>query len=103
MTKYARLLFLITLFVGALITKAVAAQGARSPEAPFAIIPGVTATDIARIREIRKARPDGLIYGMMNSDESFVADDGRVGGFTRLLCERLSRLFGIRFVPALVG
>lgn len=103
MTKYARLVLFITLFLGALVTKAVAAQGAAYPDAPFAAIPGVTATEIAAIREIRKARPAGLIYGMMNSDESFIAEDGRVGGFTRLLCERLSRLFGIKFAPTLVG
>jgi hypothetical protein len=99
MKKYARLLFLITLFMGVLATRVEAAQGATS----LASIRGVTASDIAKIKQIRQARPEGLTYGMMHSDESFIDEDGQIGGFTRLICERLSQLFGIKVVPKLVG
>ncbi len=66
-------------------------------------IPGVSADDIARIEEIRRTRPNGLTYGMLYSDETFITDSGEISGFSRLLCDHLSNLFGIPVTPVISG
>ena len=63
-------------------------------------IPGVTDKEIAAIEEI-KSRRDFFIYGMMLSTETFLNSSGEIGGFTALMCEWLTGLFGIEFVPRL--
>lgn len=68
----------------------------------LANVKGVSAEDIAAIDTIKRDRPDGLIYAMMPSDESFIDADGGVGGFSRLLCKHLSHLLGIPVIPKIV-
>ena len=61
-------------------------------------IPGVTTEEIAAIEAIREeGRP--LTYGMMLSTESFVNYDGEIRGYSALICQWFSELFGITFVP----
>lgn len=69
----------------------------------FSDIPGVTSEDITNIERIRQARPEGLSYAMLFSNEAFVDDCGGIGGFTHLLCAHLSDLFGIKITPVIVG
>ena len=71
-------------------------QTAKSPFATFSDIPGVTAGEIAAIEALKKER-DSFIYGMTISTESFFKDDGSAGGYASMLCEWLSRLFGVKF------
>lgn len=58
-------------------------------------IPGVTVEDRANIESIKRQYPDGLIYGMIYSEEAFITTDGEIGGYTQLVCQRLSSLFGL--------
>jgi signal transduction histidine kinase/DNA-binding response OmpR family regulator len=59
-------------------------------------IPGVTQEDIEAVERLLAERP-GLIYGISESTEAFLRDDGSVGGFVRLFGDRLSELFGFAF------
>jgi signal transduction histidine kinase/CheY-like chemotaxis protein len=76
-----------------------------SPFASFRDIPGVTNDEIAAIEALQQAvlqRENGsLVYGMIQSTETFVDEDGEVGGYTAMICEWLTELFGIKFTPAI--
>jgi len=61
-------------------------------------IPGVTAQEIAAISNIRR-NYEQLVFGTLESTETFTDDDGVMRGFTTLLCDWLSEVFGIPFVP----
>ncbi|MCQ4636109.1 diguanylate cyclase [Anaerovorax odorimutans] len=65
-------------------------------------IPEVTKEEIADIESIKKQNPDGLVYGMIHSEEAFVAGDGEIEGYTRLICQRLSDLFGLKITPRIM-
>jgi PAS domain S-box-containing protein len=69
-----------------------------SPYHSFRDIPGVTAEEIAAIEAIRQ-KTDAFVYGTTPSSESFAGDDGKVSGFTALLCEWMTDMFGIPFRP----
>ena len=61
-------------------------------------IPTVTAEEIDAIESIRSRR-DSFVYAMNYSTETFLDNNGNIGGFTALFCEWLSGLFDIPFVP----
>ncbi|MDR0503277.1 MAG: transporter substrate-binding domain-containing protein, partial [Treponema sp.] len=61
-------------------------------------IPGVTNEEIAAIEAIRQ-QGQPLIFGMQLNTEAFLDFDGEIKGFNVLLCEWLTELFGIPFVP----
>ena len=61
-------------------------------------IPGVTDEQIAEIEAILE-QTDYFIYGMIMSTESFYNVYGELSGFAALVCEWLSGLFGIPFIP----
>ena len=63
-------------------------------------IPGVSAGEIDAI-EALKAAGRVFSYGTIPSTEAFIQDDGLYAGFATALCEHLSGLFGIPFVPEL--
>ncbi len=63
-------------------------------------IPGVTDAEIAAANEVMQ-RHDSFVYGVNLTNEAFVQDDGSIGGFAALFCERLTELFGIPFTPVL--
>ena len=83
-------------------------QAARQPEAlddrflyaSFRDIPGVTNDEIRAIEELQKQRTL-LVYGMPLSTEAFRNENGEIRGYTTLLCEWLTQLFGIQFQPRL--
>ena len=60
-------------------------------------IPGVTQDDIAAI-EALKADVDFFTYGTMLCNEAFERNDGSKSGFSVMLCDMLSEMFGIPFV-----
>ena len=60
-------------------------------------IPGVTEEEISAV-EALKEQFEYFTYGMMYSTESFYNIDGEKNGFTNLVCEWLTGLFGIPFV-----
>ncbi|MCL2479631.1 MAG: transporter substrate-binding domain-containing protein, partial [Treponema sp.] len=63
-------------------------------------IPGVTADELNSVEKLR-AKYGSFVFGSVASTESFYGEDGSVSGFTALLCEWLSGLFDIPFVPQL--
>ena len=65
-------------------------------------IPGVTADEIALIERMKQTRAS-FTYGVTKTTESFIAEDNTVDGFSRLVSERLSGLFGIPFIPRPYG
>ena len=68
----------------------------------FREIPGITDDEIAAV-EALKARGTPLIYAASRSTELFEQRDGTLGGYTVLLCDWLSDLFGISFEPRIMG
>ena len=65
----------------------------------FRDIPGVTGDEITKIQALQK-QYDSFVYGMTPGTESFVVN-GNIGGFSAFVCEWLTGLFDIPFVPAL--
>ena len=68
--------------------------------ASFRDVPGVTQAEIQAIEEL-KASKGSFSYGMSLSTEAFLDENGNISGFTAMLCEWLTDLFGIPFMPAL--
>jgi PAS domain S-box-containing protein len=71
-----------------------------SPFSSFRDIPGVTEEDIAAIETIKKEFTS-LVYGMPMGIEAFKNHNGVIQGFSAHLCEWLTNLFEIPFVPSL--
>ena len=61
-------------------------------------IPGITAAETAEIASLKESRRS-LSFAALASDEIFALSDGRLSGFSVLLCEFLSELFEIPFIP----
>ncbi|MCL2261010.1 MAG: transporter substrate-binding domain-containing protein [Fibromonadales bacterium] len=61
-------------------------------------IPGITDEEIAAIENLR-AQGTPFTYGMLRSTDAFLNENGEIRGYTALLCEWLTKLFGIEFVP----
>ena len=74
----------------------------KKPQYPsFRTVPGVTGDEITAIEELQK-KYSSFVYGSNQTTEAFTKD-GKVGGFSAMLCEWLTELFGIYFKPALFG
>jgi ABC-type amino acid transport substrate-binding protein len=69
-----------------------------SPFASYSDIPGVTAEEIAAIEALQRDYTS-FSFGVNPSTEAFFTEDGKIHGFTTLLCEWLSGLFGIQIQP----
>ncbi|MFP3043209.1 transporter substrate-binding domain-containing protein [Treponema primitia] len=63
-------------------------------------IPGVTREEINVIENVRRSTAI-LIYGMTLSTECFRGEDGNIQGFSVLVCNWLSELFGTKFRPVI--
>ncbi len=62
-------------------------------------LPGITQNIIVEIEKLKIKYPS-FNYGVSLTKEAFLLDDGiTVDGFADLLCQRLTELYGIRFVP----
>ncbi|MDR3020496.1 MAG: transporter substrate-binding domain-containing protein, partial [Treponema sp.] len=66
----------------------------------FRDIPGITEDEISAVEALRE-RYSAFTYGMLVSTEAFPNQDDEIRGYTALLCEWLTELFGIHFVPKL--
>jgi signal transduction histidine kinase/CheY-like chemotaxis protein/HPt (histidine-containing phosphotransfer) domain-containing protein len=63
-------------------------------------IPGITQEEIDAIDALRKSR-NALIFSSVYGTEMFVGEDGRIKGFSALLCRWLSEVFEVPFVPTI--
>ncbi|MCL2693662.1 MAG: ATP-binding protein [Oscillospiraceae bacterium] len=63
-------------------------------------IPGITQAEIDAIDALRRSR-NTLIYSSVYGTEMFVGEDGRIKGFSALVCRWLSEVFEIPFVPTI--
>jgi len=61
-------------------------------------IPGVTDEEIAAIEALR-AQGGTFTYGMLQSTDAFLNENGEIRGYAALLCQWLTELFGIEFIP----
>jgi PAS domain S-box-containing protein len=64
----------------------------------FKDIPGITIEEIQQIENLQQ-KYDYFNYGMLPSTETFINAAGELDGFTVLLCDWLTELFDIPFVP----
>jgi signal transduction histidine kinase/DNA-binding response OmpR family regulator/ABC-type amino acid transport substrate-binding protein len=65
-------------------------------DSSFRDIPGITNDEIKAIEEFQRQNRT-FIYGVSPSTEAFLKEDGKIGGFTALLCDWLSSVFQIEF------
>ena len=70
----------------------------KPPFTSFLDIDGITENEKKAIKELQN-RGISLIYGMTPSTEAFKTDDNKIRGFTALVCEWLTELFDIDFIP----
>jgi PAS domain S-box-containing protein len=63
----------------------------------FRDVPGLTAEDIRDVEELLMRR-DSFSYAMMYSTSAFVNTQGEIRGYSALMCEWLSELFGVPFI-----
>lgn len=61
-------------------------------------IPGVTEEDIAAVEELKQLKTR-FVFGALESTEAFKNREGEADGFVKLLCARMSSLFGITVQP----
>ena len=67
----------------------------------FRDIPGVTEDEITAIEAVISARSEFTCV-VMPSTSCFLTEDGRIAGFSSLMCEWMSDLFGITFKPVML-
>ena len=63
-------------------------------------IPGVTEADIEAIKKIQENYPKFILATMPQNTELFTDEHGELKGYTAMLCEWLTEIFGIPFRPA---
>jgi signal transduction histidine kinase/CheY-like chemotaxis protein len=61
-------------------------------------IPGVTGEEIRAVEELRK-KYDSFTFGALGSTEAFYDKSGEIKGYVALLCEWLTKIFDIPFIP----
>ena len=78
-------------------------DAAVSPFETFRDIPGITEKEIADIERLQAERKDKpFSYAMSHMTESFIKNDGSIGGYAVYVCRWLTELFEIEFVPQIV-
>jgi signal transduction histidine kinase len=73
-------------------------SGNEPPFTSYREIPGITDDEITVIEGFIE-QGVSFVYGTIPSTESFICEDDQISGFTALLCDRLTTLFGIPFIP----
>ena len=77
-----------------------------SPFSSYHDIPGLTEEDIFTIEKLLAQRASSdkpyFTYGMIYSAETFLDEEGEVRGYTALVCQWLSELFGVDFIPSIM-
>jgi signal transduction histidine kinase/CheY-like chemotaxis protein len=100
---------LLLIFFAVIISVSVLAGCANQPIESEAVtvftsfrdIPGVTEEEIAAIEELQRTQ-SSFKYSSTYSTEMFVGEDGKIGGFSAHVCNWLSEIFEIPFVPKII-
>jgi len=66
----------------------------------FREIPGVTEDEIWAVEALRLEN-NSFTYAMTLSNETFIRENGEIGGYSAMFCQWLSELFGIPFIPVI--
>ena len=88
--------FFVTMFPGCEKTDVGMRKDGMPRYASFRDIPGVTEDEINAVEELQK-KYDFFVYGSNPATEAFVDKNGKISGFSAMICEWLSELFSIRF------
>ncbi|MDR0885399.1 MAG: transporter substrate-binding domain-containing protein [Clostridiales Family XIII bacterium] len=66
-------------------------------------IPDISKEELAQLKQLKqlKSKSNSLVYGCLESTESFKNSDGTIGGFTAYYCRWISSLLGIDIEPKL--
>jgi len=103
--KKIGVILLLIISLSAFLSGCQRSDGGQPDAAPvftsFRDIPGVTQEEIDAIEAI-KAQRDSFVYGMTSSTEAFMGINGEIRGYTALITEWLTELFGVKFEPRLV-
>ncbi|MDR2716955.1 MAG: PAS domain-containing protein [Treponema sp.] len=59
-------------------------------------IPGINDDEISAIRNLQ-GKNSSFVYGMSLSSDAFTGRDGEIQGYAALICDRLTKIFGIPF------
>ena len=93
-------LFLILLMVASLLSCTAKAPVELPPLDNFRQVPGITDDEIAAVESLQ-GRYNSFVFAMMPPNtELFYDENGVLSGCSALLCEWLTQLFGIDFIPA---
>ena len=99
---YVALALLFMLLVSTVLFACNASEGEQAaltpPFSSYIEIPGVTEEEIAAVDALRES-VSAFTFGMTTSTEAFTDINGNVNGYTALLCEWLTELFDIPFIP----
>ncbi|GHU94042.1 hypothetical protein FACS1894208_04460 [Clostridia bacterium] len=100
--KHLKLLYILMaavfLLSGCRADVSASSRPGASDFASYKDIPGVTYSEILAIEELRGR---SFVYGSLHTTEAFVGDGGQIVGFSAMVCDWLTNLFGITFEPAL--
>jgi PAS domain S-box-containing protein len=91
--------FLLAAFSGCVKSKKIPV-GETFTFTSYHAIPGVTEEEIKAVEALREKNPF-FVYGMLSTNETFIGENGEIRGYSALLCEWLSQLFGIPFKPVI--
>ncbi|MDR1798138.1 MAG: transporter substrate-binding domain-containing protein [Clostridiales Family XIII bacterium] len=86
---------LVLVLLSALFTVAYAGEKVDTADT-FRDLPGITQAEINEIEAVLKDR-EFFSYGMLGSSRCFVREDGTIGGFAKLFCDRMTEFFGVPF------
>jgi PAS domain S-box-containing protein len=95
--RFSILLLVLTLAAGSHVCFADSITSDINSIKTYTQIPGVTSAEKDAIEALKLSRSN-FSYGSIPSTEAFILPDGKYAGFSSLLCELLSGLFGIPFV-----
>ena len=73
-------------------------NGQDYPFASFLDVPGITEEEVESITALQRQNA-ALIYGTTPNTESFINSEGEISGFTAMLCDWMTVMFGITIKP----
>jgi ABC-type amino acid transport substrate-binding protein len=76
-------------------------SGTVNPFPTFHDVPGITAEEIAAIETLQREYAS-FSFGLIPGSESFIKENGEIGGYISIICAYLSDFFGIPFQPKII-